>query len=151
MKNALSTITLILLLVNTAYSQVYEDSLEEIYINSGLYEEVDRDDFRSLNENLLEMADFNIREALRESKRKNELVIFRSNLNEIRLSRREYLTILRKAANRSSNDTEFVNYLLKALPELSNRIRNYRSNSSLYRIVRKDTFNGRLEALPTLL
>ncbi len=141
----------VILLVLTSYlsnSQVFIGELEEIYLG---YEEVTKNDFDSLNNDIKSLENFKFRKALKEARRTKDSLEFVSNKTKLHVSQEEYLKSLRKAANRSSDSTEFIDQLSSQFPELKNLIVTNQSFEDLYEIVRPATINGWLEELPSFL
>lgn len=147
MKNLKRIYIILLLFISfTATSQVFIGELEEIYLG---YEEVTKNDFDSLNNDIKSLENFKFRKALKEARRTKDSLEFVSNRTKLHVSQEEYLKTLRKAANRSSDSTEFIDKLSSQFPELKNVIATHESFEELYEIVRPVTFNGWLEELPS--
>ncbi len=134
-----------------AAAQTYNDNLDAVYLNSGLSEEVEINDFLSENDKILRTPHFNIRLAIKQAKQEESIIYYESNLHSLQLEKVTYFKLLRKAANRSEDVTSFYDQFTSYFPELQNTLLLGDSLSELYKTVRKDTFNGRLDALPSVL
>jgi hypothetical protein len=132
-------------------AQTYSSDLETVYLNSGLAVEVEVDEFASENMMILDQEEFNIRKEIRKERGEHNFISFKSNLDQLHVERLDYLVLLRKAANRSENSSAFGEYLINSLPQLENSLIHLSELDRLYLAVRRDTFNGRLEALPFVL
>ncbi|AGC75616.1 hypothetical protein LX97_00308 [Nonlabens dokdonensis] len=141
----------LLLLVFTSYhstSQVFIGKLEEIYVG---YEQVVKNDFDSINSNISNSENFKFKKALKDARRSQDTLELVSNKTKLQISQEEYLKTIRKAANRSNDSTEFISRIVSEFPELKKSIIVNQSFEQLYEIIRPDTFNGRLDALPDVL
>jgi intergrase/recombinase len=88
---------------------------------------------------------------LKDARRSQDTLELVSNKTKLQISQEEYLKTIRKAANRSNDSTEFISRIVSEFPELKKSIIVNQSFEQLYEIIRPDTFNGRLDALPDVL
>ena len=89
MKNLKRIYTILLLFISfTATSQVFIGELEEIYLG---YEEVTKNDFDSLNNDIKSLENFKFRKALKEARRTKDSLEFVSNRTKLHVSQEEYL------------------------------------------------------------
>jgi predicted nucleotide-binding protein (sugar kinase/HSP70/actin superfamily) len=141
----------LLLLAFTSYhstSQVFIGELEEVHVG---YEQFVKNDFDSINNNINNNKNFKFKKALKDARRSQDTLELVGNKTTLQISQEEYLKTIRKAANRSNDSTEFISKIVSEFPELKKTIIANQSFDQLYDIVRPNTFNGRLDALPDVL
>ncbi|RKN03534.1 hypothetical protein D7036_13570, partial [Aquimarina sp. BL5] len=100
---------------------------------------------------LIASNQINFKKEIKISKGKNNSLLFASNKNNVELMTASYLKTIRKAANRSRDTEEFQTFLINNLPQLSRQFTIDNNLKELYFISRKDTFNGKIDALPSVL
>ncbi|WP_378183184.1 hypothetical protein [Aquimarina sp. SS2-1] len=148
-------ITLMIVFFMTAfYSQaqdkLYKTQLETVYLQN-TKEIVYKNTFSDYNSSLIALKKINFKKEIKKSKGKNNYLLFVSDKNNIELFKDSYLKIIRKAANRSQSPEAFQIFLNDNLPQLGHQFSLDNNLDKLYFISRKDTFNGRIDALPSVL
>lgn len=128
----------------------YETQLETIYLNT-TKEIVFENSFSTYNEDLIGSDNINFKKAIKFSKKKNSPLYFHSNKHNVKLAEASYLKMIRKAANRSTNTKAFQIYLKDIFPQLSHQFSLDNNLEELYLMSRKNTFNGKIDALPSVL
>ncbi|ARN79028.1 hypothetical protein BST97_14095 [Nonlabens spongiae] len=120
----------------------YKDSLDIIVLDrTNKYEE----SIYQQEINVILMSDdYNIRREIKDARRN-------STLNSFTLERLNYLRNLRRAANYNDNALDFRNRVLSDTPHLEQSLINNIKLYLIYDKIRKDTFHGRLNALPSIL
>ncbi|WP_405207887.1 hypothetical protein [Aquimarina sp. LLG6339-5] len=136
----------------SGYTQekTYKTQLETVYLKN-TKEVVYKNTFSNYNENLIALNEIKFKKEIKNYKGKNTSLFFSSNKNNVELIASSYLKIIRKAANRSKSPEAFQAFLMNNLPQLSNQFANDNNLEELYFISRKNTFNGRIDALPSVL
>ncbi len=133
-------------------SQVmYKDQLETVYLNHKGEEVVYTNNFSSYNDSLISDDGINFRIEIRKAKEENSYLLFLSQISNLEVPKAGYLKTIRKGANRSTNVKAFENYLNDKLPELINQFRKDNNLEELYITSRKNTFNGKIDSLPSVL
>ncbi|GAA4277274.1 hypothetical protein [Aquimarina mytili] len=139
---------ILFLAFSTGTAQV---ELETVYLNDYTEEEVYTNNFSSFNDDLIAEDVINFRIEIKKAKEDNSYLLFLSERNSLEVLTAGYLKTIRKGANRSTDAEAFVNYLREKLPELINQFRKDNNLEELYIISRKNTFNGKIDALPVVL
>lgn len=146
--------TAILLLISFSYSfaqvDMYKSQLETVYLQNAK-EIIYKNTFSQYNNDLIALNEIKFKKELKKLKGKSNLLFFDSNKEKIVLEKASYLKIIRKAANRSKNKDSFKVFLQNNLPQLSNQMSQDNNLEELYSISRKNTFNGKIDALPSVL
>ncbi|SEM19966.1 hypothetical protein SAMN04487910_4411 [Aquimarina amphilecti] len=146
-------ITLIFFTVSfSGYMQekTYKTQLETIYLKN-TKEIVYKNTFSNYNDDLIASNEIKFKKEIKKYRGKKSSLFFTSNKNNIELVTASYLKIIRKAANRSRNAEAFKVFLINNLPQLSHQFTVDDNLEELYFLSRKDTFNGRIDALPSVL
>ncbi len=130
---------------------VYKDQLETVYLNHKGEEVVYTNNFSSFNDSLISSDEINFRIEIRKAKEENSYLLFLSEITNMEVPKAGYLKTIRKGANRSTNVKAFENYLNEKLPELINQFRKDNNLEALYITSRKNTFNGKIDSLPSVL
>ncbi len=157
MQTLISSIKLILLgliFLTTSISTsqvIYEDQLETVYLNHKGEEVVYTNNFSRFNDSLISGDEINFRIEIRKAKKDNSYLLFLSERSNLELPRAGYLKTIRKGANKSTNVKAFESYLNEKLPELINQFRKDNNLEELYITSRKNTFNGKIDSLPSVL
>ncbi|AXT50948.1 hypothetical protein D1818_08965 [Aquimarina sp. BL5] len=152
-KNITATLTFAFFItVFSGHSQekMYNTQLETVYLKN-TKEVVYKNTFSNYNESLIASNQINFKKEIKISKGKNNSLLFASNKNNVELMTASYLKTIRKAANRSRDTEEFQTFLINNLPQLSRQFTIDNNLKELYFISRKDTFNGKIDALPSVL
>ncbi len=148
----LTILSILFLVFSFGNAQVtYEDELETVYLNNQAEEVVYTNNFSSYNKGLIANNDINFRVKIKEAKQDNEYLLFLSERSNLEILSISYLKTIRKGANRSTDPEAFADFLKKKLPELINQFRKDNNLEELYIISRKNTFNGKIDALPSVL
>ena len=142
------TAALVFLLSIQSNAQVFQDQLDEIYLGSA---RVELNDFIVLNSEISNIERFKFSKALRAARNGQDSLVFMSDKYRLALTEVEYLKLIRRTANQSSDSTEFVAKLSAELPNLKEVIESDASYVDMYDKVRPATFYGRIEALPDVL
>jgi len=131
-------------------AQTYKQMLEPVWITN-TSTQLTEDVVITTNEQILNENTFKLNREIRVARKNlNEHELIKSD-HVVELSRYQYLITLKRAANRSNNQNEFKSFLLDTLPVLEPVFEDIDQVDDLYAAIRKDTFNGRLEALPSVL
>ncbi len=125
--------------------------LDTVYLNGYTEEEVYTNNFSNFNNELIAEDVINFRIEIKKAKEDNSYLLFLSERSNLEILTEAYLKTIRKGANRSSDAEAFVNFLRERLPELINQFRKDNNLEELYIISRKNTFNGKIDALPVVL
>ncbi|WP_299442169.1 hypothetical protein [uncultured Aquimarina sp.] len=157
MKNLYNHITVIITLIFFMVSfsghtqkKTYETLLETVYLKN-TKEIVYKNTFSNYNDDLIASKEIKFKKEIKFLKGKNSSLLFVSNKNNVELVTASYLRIIQKAANRSRNAEAFQLFLINNLPQLSHQFSIDDNLEELYFISRKDTFNGKIDALPSVL
>ena len=143
---------LLLLFGLTINAQViYEDQLETVYLNDQSEEVVYTNNFSSFNDELISKDEINFRLEILQAKEDNSYLLFLSERSNLEIFTAAYLKTIRKGANRSTDAESFAEFLRDHLPELINQFKKDNNLEKLYLISRKNTFNGKIDALPPVL
>ncbi|MFD2564557.1 hypothetical protein [Aquimarina rubra] len=148
-------IILIIVFLMTAFyghtqEKLYKTQLETVYLQN-TKEVVYKNTFSNYNNDLIASKKINFKKEIKISMGKNNTLLFVSNKNNIEIVTASYLKIIRKAANRSRNPEAFQAFLTNNLPQLGRQFTIDNNLNELYFISRKDTFNGKIDALPSVL
>lgn len=150
--NSFFTAIFSLISVSFSYSQedMYKSQLETVYLQN-TKETIYKNTFSQYNNDLIALNEIKFKKEIKNLKGKSSLLFFDSNKEKIVLEKASYLKIIRKAANRSKNKDSFETFLRNNLPQLSNQLSQDNNLEQLYFISRKNTFNGKIDALPSVL
>ncbi|MDY8138598.1 hypothetical protein [Aquimarina sp. 2201CG5-10] len=129
----------------------YQDELETVYLNDQSEEVVYENNFSNFNEKLISLNEINFKLEIQKAKLDNSYLRFLSERSTLELYTVIYLKTIRKGANRSRNAEDFEIYMMDKLPELMYQFSKDKNLKELYIISRKDTFNGKIDALPGVL
>ncbi len=130
----------------------YQDQLEAVYLKKESKKEVVyTNNFSNFNNNLIASNKIDFRSEIVKSKKTNQYLLFLSDRNNLEILELKYLKTLRKGANRSSSVQSFEVFIQNNLPQLSIQFEKDNNLKQLYTVVRKDTFNGKIDALPGVL
>ncbi|KAA1247159.1 hypothetical protein [Aquimarina sp. RZ0] len=148
----ITTLFVFLFVFFLGYTQgkVYKSQLETVYLND-TKEIVYKNTFSNYNQSLIASKKIDFRKEIKIAKKENEYLLFSSNKSTIKLIIPSYLVTIRKAANRSTNPKAFEIFLKNNLPQLGHQFILDNNLEELYFISRKDTFNGKINALPSFL
>lgn len=139
---------IIFLIFSTSNAQV---ELETVYLNDYTEEMVYTNNFSVFNTQLIEEADINFRLEIKKAKESNTPLLYISERNNLENLTSEYLKTIRKGANKNPEYEGFIDYISEEFPELINQFKKDNNLKALYIISRKNTFNGRIAALPSVL
>ena len=147
---ALTTLTQIF--INNINGQdLYEDELETVYLTKFDKEIVYTNNFLAYNDMLVKQEKLKFAKEIKKAKLKNNSLLFLSQLSNLELAEDKYIKIIRRSANRSKTSHEFEKFLINEIPELKNQIHEDKNLNYLFIISRKNTFNGKIDALPSVL
>ena len=139
-------ILLVIALINLSslYPQQYQfkDSLEIVFLNSK--KSPSYAVFEKEMDSILQKENYNIRKEIRSLRKSND-----SDSQDA--GRLVYLKNLKRTANRTDSPEKFEQRVYEFVPELDQDFINQVKLNLIYEIIRKDTFNGRLDALPSVL
>ncbi len=144
----ISILGLLLLISSISYAQV---ELETVYLNSNAEEVVYTNNFSNFNDELIAEDIISFRVEIKKAKGDNSHLLFLSERSNLEILTASYLKTIRKGANRSTDAEAFVNFLREKLPELIHQFKKDNNLEELYIISRKNTFNGKIDALPSVL
>ncbi|PKV49818.1 hypothetical protein ATE84_1856 [Aquimarina sp. MAR_2010_214] len=130
---------------------IYEDQLETVYLNENAEEVVYTNSFSNFNNDLIAINKIDFKNQIQKANQNNDRLLFLSERSNLEILTATYLKIIRKSANRSNNSESFKAFLNKKLPELINQFKKDNNLEELYIISRKNTFNGKIDALPSVL
>ncbi|WP_108867087.1 hypothetical protein [Aquimarina aquimarini] len=157
MKNLLHPLKAIIIglsffIYTTNKAQVtYENQLETIYLNNYTEEMTYANNFSALNNGLIAMGKVNFGSEIKKAKKNKSNLVFLSKRNNIQIHTYNYLKIIRKGANKSTDSKVFIHFVYEKFPELINQFKKDNNLKELYFISRKNTFNGKIDALPFIL
>ena len=143
MRTILYPMVIFLTSLSMIQAQNYEfrDSLEIVFLD---LKEPDKSSIYELELNsILKTENYNVRNAIR-SLRPSRGDVFENE-------RLDYLRKLKRAANRNMDSDGFKHHVFRTIPELEQNFINDIKLYLIYEIIRKDTFNGRIDALPSVL
>lgn len=148
-KIVLVSLFMLMAFTTSAPAQNYIEALDAVWITNTTTQYTEELVILT-NEQILSQDKFKLNKEIRQAEKDLD------NQNSVNkgvseLSRYEYLKTLRRAANRTDNEADFKEMVMDALPVLQPIFSNLDHMDHLYDAVRKDTFNGRLEALPSVL
>ncbi len=144
----ISLSTLLLLSISISHAQV---ELETVYLNNNAEEFVYTNNFSDFNNDLIAEDIISFRVAIKKAKQDNNHLLFLSERSTLEILTTAYLKTIRKGANRSTDAKQFESFLRDNLPELILQFKKDNNLEELYIISRKNTFNGRIDALPSVL
>lgn len=152
-KNILSTVSILALTFSGDImgQDLYQDELKTVYLTKPREEIVYRNDFLFYNDILVSKKEIKFSREIKRAKLDDNSLLFLSQLSNLELAEGEYLKIIRRSANRSKTSQEFEKFLKEEIPQLKNQIQRSESIEYLYIISRKSTFNGKIDALPSIL
>ncbi|MBQ4822243.1 hypothetical protein [Aquimarina sp. MMG016] len=130
---------------------IYEDQLETVYLNNQTEEVVYTNNFSDFNSELIEKEYINFRIEIKKAKENPEVLLFLSERSNLEILSIVYLKTIRKGANLSSDVQSFKDFLNENLPELLHQFKKDNNLEELYFLTRKNTFNGKIDALPSVL
>lgn len=96
-------------------------------------------------------SEIDFRVEIKNAKENDEYLLFLSERSNLELLNVSYLKTVRKGANRSTDAEDFAQFLREKLPELTHQFKKDNNIEELYIISRKNTFNGKIDALPSVL
>lgn len=136
----------------TSNAQVlYEDQLETVYLNDQTEEVVYTNDFTSFNDELIKMGKVNFRIEIKKAEENQDRLFFLSERSNLEILTALYLKTIRKGANRSVDPQSFRDFLRNRIPELMYQFDKDNNIEELYFLTRKNTFNGKIDALPSVI
>ncbi len=139
-----------LVFVTNAQDKLYESQLETVYLKNSK-EVIYTNTFNDFNQHMILLEKINFRKEIKLLKGKNNSLSFISNKRKVSVPSSSYLKIIRKGANRSKNVQAFQIFLTDKFPYLGINLSEDKHLKELYFISRKDTFNGKIDALPSVL
>lgn len=130
---------------------IYEDQLETVYLNKNTEEIVYTNSFSNFNSSLIAKNEIDFKNQIQQAKQNNDHLLFLSERSNLQILTATYLKTIRKGANQSNDSKSFKVFLNKKLPELIHQFKKDNNLEELYIISRKNTFNGKIDALPGVL
>ncbi|WP_271785058.1 hypothetical protein [Aquimarina algiphila] len=130
---------------------IYEDELETVYLSKNAEEVVYTNNFSNFNGRLIATNQINFRIEIQKAKQDKDYLLFLSERSNLEILASAYLKTIRKGANRSSDAEAFAKFLNDRLPELMHQFKKDNNLEELYMYSRKNTFNGKIDALPSVL
>lgn len=145
-----SSVLFLLFFISNAQT-MYEDQLETVYLNQQDEEVVYTNDFSYYNDHLIRTGITSFRVIIKNAKDNNDQLLFLSERSNLQILKALYLKTIRKAANKSADSQTFKQVLQTQLPELMHQLEKDSNIEELYFLTRKNTFNGKIDALPSVL
>lgn len=139
-----------LLVSISTHAQTYEQTLETVWITNTTTQKT-LETVSVTNQHIRSNDAFKLNKAIRKAKRLLTDSNAIKNRQQSDLTVYRYLKTLKQAANRAVNEAEFRSLIMDELPALEPVFTDFDQVEDLYTAIRKDTFNGRLEALPSVL
>lgn len=130
---------------------IYQDQLETVYLNDQIEEVVYRNDFSNFNNQLVGMKKINFRSEIKKAKESQHQLFFLSERSTLEIWTESYLKTIRKGANRNTDSQSFKRFLQNRIPELMYQLEKDNNIEELYFLTRKNTFNGKINALPSVI
>ncbi|WP_024768978.1 hypothetical protein [Aquimarina macrocephali] len=149
-KTAIFSILFLSLSISNAQI-IYEDQLETIYLNKNAEEVVYTNSFSNFNNDLIATNKINFKSQIQKANQNNDRLLFLSERSNLQILTVTYLRTIRRGANQSNNPESFKAFINNKLPELINQFKKDNNLEELYIISRKNTFNGKIDALPSVL
>ncbi|WP_106794074.1 hypothetical protein [Aquimarina sp. Aq78] len=149
-KTAIFSILFLSLSISNAQI-IYEDQLETIYLNKNAEEVVYTNSFSNFNNDLIATNEINFKSQIQKANQNNDRLLFLSERSNLQILTVTYLKTIRRGANQSNNPESFKAFINDKLPELINQFKKDNNLEELYIISRKNTFNGKIDALPSVL
>lgn len=149
-KTAIFSIIFLSLSISNAQI-IYEDQLETVYLNKNAEEVVYTNSFSNFNNDLIAINKINFKNQIQRAHQNNDRLLFLSERSNLQILTVTYLKTIRKGANQSNDPESFKAFLNEKLPELINQFKKDNNLQELYIISRKNTFNGKIDALPSVL
>lgn len=149
----ISTLTVLYFLLFIPYigvSQDFVDTLSPVYLTSAKNLSQTASPIDVVNDQLIK-TQVTIKQSLKNARKKPQDVIILSKTSLSIIDKASYLKALKKAANKSEDVTAFVNEISIQFPALNDALRSYSKIKDLYYSKRRQTFNGKLDTLPTSL
>ena len=126
---------------------IVPEQLQTVYLHKAIaIDEVD--DFLAFNETLTSETSF--KDILKSTKDDRILYLNTQDMAFL-INERDYVKTLRKSVNRSKTYDDFKNIFANEIPQLLHLIEKESSLQLLYKNTRDNTFNGRLDNLPSVL
>lgn len=108
-----------------------------------------RNTFVDYHTYILGSSDFRFRKEIKKAKGTDDYLEYASN-NNIRISKYDYLRLVRRAVNQSDSKSEFINKMIYHFPDTENKFTNTLDLETVYDITRPKTFYGYFDGLPRI-
>lgn len=109
-----------------------------------------RNNFIDYNSYILDKEDFKFRREIKRVKHDADFLEYASTENSIRISKYDYLRLVRRAVNQSDSQDEFITKMIGYFPDTENEFTNTLNLETIYDSTRPKTFYGRFDGLPRL-
>ncbi len=107
-----------------------------------------RNTFIDYHAYILDTGDFKFRKEIKKVKKEPEFLEYASTDNNIRISKYDYLRLVRRTINQSDTKNEFIDRMTEHFPDTENRFTNTLNLETIYDSARPKTFFGRFDELP---
>jgi hypothetical protein len=109
-----------------------------------------RNTFVDYHTYILGSSDFRFRKEIKKAKGTDDYLEYASNNNNIRISKYDYLRLVRRAVNQSDSKSEFINKMIYHFPDAENKFTNTLDLETVYDTTRPKTFFGYFDGLPRI-
>jgi len=149
MKTFKISIAFIIAVITVGVAQESSQTLETVYLKRQSSEIV-VNDFSEIHQTISLETDRSFRELLKAADRDGQLS-FQDEDHKFIIAERTYLKGLRRSVNNSADASAFVVDLQKRFPEIKALLAKDSNLEAIYNVSRPSSFNGKLDALPSIL
>lgn len=97
---------------------------------------------------IMDIGDFKFSKEIKKAKKEPDYLEYASSDNAIRISKYDYLRLVRKSINQSDSKSEFITMMTQQFPDTENSFTNTLNLETFYDSARPRTFFGRFDGLP---
>lgn len=109
-----------------------------------------RNNFIDYNTYIQDSENFRFSREIKRVKHDADFLEYASSENSIRISKYDYLRLVRRAVNQSDSQDEFITKMIGYFPDTENEFTNTLNLETIYDSTRPKTFYGRFDGLPRL-
>jgi hypothetical protein len=128
-----------------------ENQLEIVYLNKNVKEVVYVNSYSNFNANLIVANEINFKNQVQKNSQDNDHFLFLSERRHLKTPTVSYLKTTHKEVNQIIDYKHLKPSINKKPPELTNQFKKDNDLEELYIISRKNTFNGEINALTSVL
>lgn len=139
---------ILLLSASGLNAQEYKEQLAPIYITVAKNQQLSTNSFTALHRKLIRKNDFKFSREIKQAAHDESILVFFSENGFFTIDKAEYLKLIRKAANRSEDVSEFTSFLKGRLPKIEAQLESDTSLKQLFEVAQQHTLHGKLHVLP---